>query len=60
MNASSFETYKPKPNEFAVAQSRSANPFKLYVPAPHPFAERLKEHQAVPSLWTPGTLALGK
>jgi hypothetical protein len=60
MNASSFETYKPKPDEFKIARPRGANPFKTYVPTPHPFAQRLEEHQAVPSLWTPGTTALGK
>lgn len=60
MNASSFENYKPQPNEFAIAKSRTGNNFKPYVPAPHPFAQRLAEHQALPSLWTLGTPPSGK
>jgi hypothetical protein len=60
MKQTNFETYKPQPDEFKIAKSRSANPFKPYVPTPHPFAQRLAEHQAVPSLWTPGTIATGK
>jgi hypothetical protein len=60
MKQANFETYKPKPNEFAVAKSRTGNNFKPYTPTPHPFAQRLAQHQAVPSLWTPGTTATGK
>jgi len=37
-----------------VAQPRSPNPFKPYVPAPHPFIKRLEEFRAIKSLWTPG------
>ena len=60
MNRSNFETYKPKPNEFAKAQMRTGNSFKPYVPAPHPFAEKLSAFRAIPSLWTPGTTPTGK
>ena len=60
MKQSNFETYKPQPDEFKIAKSRTGNNFKPYVPTPHPFAERLAEHQAVPSLWTPGITATGK
>jgi len=60
MKPANFETYKPKQDEFKIAQSRTGNNFKPYVPIPHPFAERLGEHRAIPSLWTPGTLASGK
>ena len=57
---SSFETYKPQPDEFKVAQPRSANPFKQYVPAPHPFVKRLEEYRSVRSLWTPNKPVGGK
>ena len=60
MKQANFETYKPQPNEFKIAQPRSANPFKLYVPPTHPFANRLTEHRLVPSLWTRGMSATGK
>jgi hypothetical protein len=60
MNQANFETYKPQPDEFKIARSRTGNNFKPYVPTPHPFAERLAEHRSVPSLWTPGTIAQGK
>ena len=60
MKQSNFETYKPKPNEFAVAQARTGNNFKHYTPTPHPFAQRLDEYRSVPSLWTPGTNPSGK
>jgi hypothetical protein len=53
MKQSSFETYKPQPDEFKVAQPRGANPFKLYVPTPHPFIKRLEAFREVQSLWTP-------
>lgn len=53
MKTASFETYKPKADEFAVAQPRSANPFKPYIPTPHPFVQRLEEYRSVRSLWTP-------
>lgn len=56
MKQANFETYKSKPNEFAVAQPRSANPFKPYVPTPHPFIARLEEFRKVQSLWTPGVV----
>ena len=55
MKQANFETYKPQPNEFAIAQSRTGNNFKPYVPTPHPFAQRLEEYRTVPSLWTPAT-----
>jgi hypothetical protein len=60
MNQANFETYKPQPDEFKIAQSRSANPFKPYVPPVHPFHEKLKAFREVPSLWTPGMSAIGK
>tara|TARA_R110000868_G_scaffold27247_3_gene103834 strand:- start:321 stop:503 length:183 start_codon:yes stop_codon:yes gene_type:complete len=60
MKPAKFETYKSKPNEFKIAQSRSANPFKPYVPTPHPFVERLLEHRNIPSMWTPGVIGKGK
>jgi hypothetical protein len=55
MKTTSFETYKPKADEFKIAQPRSANPFKLYVPPTHPFVERLEAFRKVQSLWTPNT-----
>ena len=55
MKQAKFETYQPKPNEFAIAQPRTGNNFKPYVPTPHPFVERLLEHRSIPSLWTRGT-----
>jgi len=60
MNNSTFETYKPQPNEFAVAKFRKGNNFKPYVPTPHPFVQRLEEFRAIQSLWTPGTYPTGK
>lgn len=60
MKQASFETYKPKPNEFAIAHPRTGNSFKLYKPAPHPFEERLQAFREVPSLWTRGTSVSGK
>jgi len=60
MKSANFETYKPKPNEFAVAQPRTGTPLKPYTPTPHPFVERLLEHRSIPSLWTPGTIGSGK
>lgn len=60
MKQANFETYKPKAGEFAIAASRTANPFKPYVPTPHPFAHRLDAFRAVPSMWTPGVMGVGK
>jgi hypothetical protein len=60
MKPANFETYKPKQGEFAIAQSRTGNNFKPYVPTPHPFVERLLEHRNIPSLWTPGVIGSGK
>lgn len=60
MKQANFETYKPKPNEFAVAQSRTGNNFKPYVPAPHPFVERLLQFREIKSLWTRGTVKGGE
>lgn len=54
MKPANFETYKSKPDEFKIAQSRTGNNFKPYVSTPHPFAQRLLEHRSIPSLWTPG------
>jgi hypothetical protein len=49
-----FETYKPKSDEFKVAQLRTNTSYnKNYVPIPHPFIKRLLEHRSIPSLWTP-------
>lgn len=60
MNQANFETYKPQPDEFKIAQSRTGNNFKPYVPTPHPFEQKLQAFREVPSLWTPGMSALGK
>ena len=60
MKQSKFETYKPKPNEFAIAQSRTGNNFKPYIPTPHPFIERLEAFREIKSMWTPGTPVGGK
>jgi hypothetical protein len=60
MKPANFETYKPKPNEFAIAQSRTGVALKPYVPTPHPFVERLLEHRSIPSVWTPGVIGSGK
>ena len=60
MKPANFETYKPQPDEFKIAQSRTGNNFKPYVPATHPFVERLLEYRNVPSLWTPGVVGSGK
>ena len=53
MKPAKFETYKPKADEFKVAQPRTGNNFKPYTPTPHPFAERLEAHRVIPSMWTP-------
>jgi hypothetical protein len=53
MKPAKFETYKPKQDEFKIAQSRVGTPLKPYVPTPHPFVERLLEHRNIQSLWTP-------
>jgi hypothetical protein len=60
MKPANFETYKPTAGEFAIAQSRTGNYFKPYVPTPHPFVQRLEEFRTVKSLWTPGVTAVGK
>lgn len=60
MKQANFETYKSKADEFKIAQPRSANPFKPYVPTQHPFSEKLQAFREVPSLWTPGMMATGK
>jgi len=60
MKQAKFETYKPQPNEFAVAQGRTGNNFRPYVPTPHPFLQRLEEFRALKSLWTPGVIGSGK
>jgi hypothetical protein len=60
MKQSNFETYKPKQGEFAIAQPRTGNAFKPYVPAPHPFIKRLEAYRNVPSLWTRGMNPTGK
>jgi hypothetical protein len=60
MKPANFETYKPTAGEFAVAQSRTGNGFKPYVPTPHPFVQRLEEFRALKSLWTPGVMGVGK
>jgi hypothetical protein len=57
MKQANFETYKPQPDEFKIAQSRTNTSYtKNYVPTPHPFIERLEAYRNVPSLWTPGML----
>jgi len=56
MKPAKFETYKPRADEFAVAQPRVGVVLKPYVPAEHPFAQRLAEHRVIPSLWTPGVV----
>ena len=60
MKQANFETYKPQPDEFKIAQSRTGTNFKPYVPAPHPFIKRLEAYRNVPSLWTPGVIGSGK
>ena len=60
MKPANFETYKPQPDEFKIAQPRTGNGFKPYVHNPHPFEEKLQAFREVPSLWTPGTSAVGK
>lgn len=60
MKHSTFETYKPKADEFKIAQPRVGKPFKEYVPKPHPFVERLEEFRKLQSLWTPGNIGTGK
>jgi hypothetical protein len=60
MKQANFETYKPQPGEFKIAQPRTGNNFKPYVPTPHPFAERIKNYKVIPSLWTSGTTGQGK
>jgi len=53
MKPAKFETYKPKADEFKVAQPRVGVVLKPYVPEQHPFIKRLEEYRNVPSLWTP-------
>jgi hypothetical protein len=54
MKQAKFETYKPKPNEFKVAQLRTNTSYtKNYVPTPHPFIKRLEAFRSIPSMWTP-------
>jgi hypothetical protein len=61
MKPANFETYKPKQDEFKIAQSRTNPSYnKNYVPTPHPFVERLLEHRSIPSMWTPSKPAEGK
>ena len=60
MKPANFETYKPQPEEFKIAQSRTGNNFKPYTPAPHPFVQRLEEFRKISSLWTPNKPAGGK
>ena len=61
MKQAKFETYKPKPNEFAVAQPRTNTSYnKNYTPVPHPFIERLEAFRSIPSMWTPNKPAGGK
>ena len=60
MKQANFETYKSKPNEFAVAQPRTGNNFKPYTPTPHPFVERLLQFREIKSLWTRGTVKGGE
>ena len=60
MKPANFETYQPKKDEFKIAQGRTGNNFKPYVPAPHPFVQRLEEFRKISSLWTPSKPAGGK
>ena len=61
MKQAKFETYKPKPNEFAIAQPRTNPSYnKNYVPATHPFLERLEAFRSIPSMWTPSKPIGGK
>jgi hypothetical protein len=56
MKPAKFETYKSKPNEFAIAQPRTNTTYhKNYVPTPHPFVKRLEEFRSIQSLWTRGS-----
>jgi hypothetical protein len=61
MKQANFETYKPQPNEFKIAQLRTNTSYtKNYVPHVHPFIKRLEEYRAVPSMWTPNKPVGGK
>lgn len=60
MKTAKFETYKPQPDEFKIAQARTGIALKPYVPTPHPFVARLEAFRAIPSMWTPGEIASGK
>ena len=60
MKQANFETYKPQPDEFKIAQPRTGNNFKPYTPISHAFEDRLKAFREVPSLWTRGMGAIGK
>lgn len=53
MKSAKFETYKPKADEFKVAQPRVGIALKPYVPTPHPFVKRLEEFRKIESMWTP-------
>jgi hypothetical protein len=61
MKKASFETYKPKPDEFKIAQVRTNKSYnKNYTPPTHPFLERLESFRAIQSLWTPNKPVEGK
>ena len=61
MKQAKFETYKPKPDEFKVAQLRTNTSYtKNYVPTPHPFIKRLEAFRSIPSMWTPSKPTGGK
>ena len=53
MKPAKFETYKPKADEFKVAQPRVGVVLKPYVPEQHPQNARLIQAREIPSLWTP-------
>lgn len=43
MKEAKFVVYRPEKDEFKVAKQRTHAPHRLYVPAPHPQAQRLME-----------------
>jgi len=43
MKPAKFITYRPKKDEFKVAQPKIYASYKPYVPTPHPQAQRLNE-----------------
>tara|TARA_R110000868_G_scaffold301295_1_gene561752 strand:- start:2285 stop:2467 length:183 start_codon:yes stop_codon:yes gene_type:complete len=53
---SKISTYKPKKDEFKIAQPKTHELPGVYVPEPHPFASRMEENKKILSLWTPNKI----